>query len=51
MDFTCEGNAHVPALGKISITAQLFADDLCIGSCTVNGLQKVKGKAIKYCND
>jgi hypothetical protein len=38
MDYISEGNVHAPVIGKMSIPGLMFADDLAIGSFTVNGL-------------
>jgi hypothetical protein len=46
-----EGNVHAPVIGKTSIPGLLFADDLAIGSFTVNGLQTVIAQTVKYCGD
>jgi hypothetical protein len=40
IDYINEGNTHAPSVGKMSIPGLLFADDLAIGSFTVNGLEK-----------
>jgi hypothetical protein len=51
IDYTNVGNTLAPAVGNMSIAGLLFADDLAIGSFTVNGLQKGINKLTKFCND
>jgi hypothetical protein len=51
MDYISEGNVSAPVKGKMSIPGLLFADDLAIGSFTVNGLQKGIDQIVKYCSD
>jgi hypothetical protein len=51
MDYISEGNVHAPVIGKMSIPGWMFADDLAIGSFTVNGLQRGIDQIIKYCSD
>jgi hypothetical protein len=51
IDYTNVGNTLAPAAGTMSIAGLLFADDLAIGSFTVNGLQKGINKLTKFCND
>jgi hypothetical protein len=50
-DYISEGNVHAPAIGKMSIPGLMFADDLTIGSLTVNGLQRGIDQIVKYCSD
>jgi hypothetical protein len=38
--YISEGNVHAPVTGMMSIPGLLFADDLAMGSFTVNGLQR-----------
>jgi hypothetical protein len=45
MDYIDEDNVHAPVTGKMSIPGLMFADDLAIGSFTVNGLQRVLTKS------
>jgi hypothetical protein len=42
---------HAPVIGKMSIPGLMFADDLAIGSFTVNGLQRGIDQMVKYCGD
>jgi hypothetical protein len=51
MDYISEGNVHAPVIGKVSIPGLMFADDLAIGSFTVNGLQRGIDRIVKYCSD
>jgi hypothetical protein len=51
MDYISEGNVHALVTGKMSIPGLMFADDLAIGSFTVNGLQKGIDQIVKYCSD
>jgi hypothetical protein len=51
MDYISEGNVHAPVTGKMSIPGLMFADDLAIGSFTVNGIQKGIGQIVKCCSD
>jgi hypothetical protein len=51
MDYISEGNVHAIVIGKISITGLLYADNLSIGSFTVNGLQRGIAQIVKYCSD
>jgi hypothetical protein len=50
-DYISKGNLHAPVTRKMSISRLFFADDLAIGSFTVNGLQKWIDQAVKYCSD
>jgi hypothetical protein len=49
--YISEGNAHAPAIGKMSIPGLLFAEYLAIESFIVNGLQKGIDQVVKYCRD
>jgi hypothetical protein len=51
MDYISEGDVHAPVIGKMSIPGLMFADDLAIGSFTVNGLQRGIDQIVKYYND
>jgi hypothetical protein len=51
VDYISEGNVHAPVIGKTSIPGLTFADNLAIGSFTVNGLQRGIDQIIKYCSD
>jgi hypothetical protein len=51
MDYIIEGNVHALVIGKISIQELMFADDLTIGSFTVNGLQREIDQIVKFCSD
>jgi hypothetical protein len=51
IEYISEGNVYAPIIGQMSIPGLLFADDLAIGSLTVNGLQKGIDQVVKYCTD
>jgi hypothetical protein len=48
IDYNSEGNVHAPVIGKMSIPELMFADDLVIGSFTINGLQSGTDQTVKY---
>jgi hypothetical protein len=50
MDYISE-NVHAPVIGRISIPGLMFADDLAIGSFTINDLQRGIDQMVKYCGD
>jgi hypothetical protein len=51
MDYISEYNVHALVIGNMPIPGLLFADDLAIGSFTVNGLQRRIDQIVKYCSD
>jgi hypothetical protein len=51
MDYISKDNVHTPVIRKMSIPGLLFADDLAIGSFTVNGLQRGISQIVKYRSD
>jgi hypothetical protein len=51
MNYISESYVHAPVIGKMSIPGLMFAEDLAIGSFTVNGLQRGIDQIVKYCGD
>jgi hypothetical protein len=49
MPIISEENTHAPAVGNQTKFALRFADDLEIGSFTINGLQRGINQTVKYC--